>query len=314
MDCGRHCCCRILAFAGVSVGYGIKIFTASAKVAAEFKHPIAGNLFGTFFISLLLLPILIAPVNLLAARTIWAIAAGAMLVFAWVIVNRWVGAASRSRTRRRAWIVPVVGLLDVPLAIPSLDLAQFHGLMVFALAVGLFFAIPLFTLIFSSLIFELPMPDALRPSLLILAAPFAVGFSAYSATAKFLPLPNRRRSHGEGRGQDQQRRPQGIGHWRLEDQSREDEREKWDREEQANRQREDHQPVELRKIERGDRERNIEQADHWHDPRRRRVLDLLAATHPPVYDDPGEDQHGAGGDCPNGTRCEQVDGSDQDRQ
>lgn len=172
----------ILAFVGVAISYSIKVITAPAKVVAEFKHPIAGNLFGTFFISLLLLPILIAPLNLNAARVIWAIAAAAMLVFAWLIVNRWMGSRQQVEHATPAWIVPVVGLLDVPLAIPSLDLAQFHGLMVFALAVGLFFAIPLFTLIFSRLIFEPPMPDALRPSLLILAAPFAVGFSAYSAT------------------------------------------------------------------------------------------------------------------------------------
>lgn len=144
----------ILAFVGVAISYSIKVITAPAKVVAEFKHPIAGNLFGTFFISLLLLPILIAPLNLNAARVIWAIAAAAMLVFAWLIVNRWMGSRQQVEHATPAWIVPVVGLLDVPLAIPSLDLAQFHGLMVFALAVGLFFAIPLFTLIFSRLIFE----------------------------------------------------------------------------------------------------------------------------------------------------------------
>ena len=56
------------------------------------------------------------------------------------------------------------------------------GLMVFALAVGLFFAVPLFTLIFSRLLFEPPLPDALKPSLLILVAPFAVGCSTYIVT------------------------------------------------------------------------------------------------------------------------------------
>ncbi len=55
--------------------------------------------------------------------------------------------------------------------------------MVLALAVGLFFAVPLFTLIFSRLLFEPPMPDALKPSLLILVAPFAVGYSTYTLTA-----------------------------------------------------------------------------------------------------------------------------------
>ena len=55
--------------------------------------------------------------------------------------------------------------------------------MVFTLAVGLFFAVPLFTLIFSRLVFEPPMPDALKPTLLILVAPFAVGYSTYTVTA-----------------------------------------------------------------------------------------------------------------------------------
>jgi tellurite resistance protein len=82
----------------------------------------------------------------------------------------------------------VVGLLDVPLALPSLDLPAMHGVMLASLAIGLFFAIPLFTLIFSRLVFEPPMPDALQPTLLILAAPFAVGLSAYTVTTGTLDL------------------------------------------------------------------------------------------------------------------------------
>jgi tellurite resistance protein len=54
--------------------------------------------------------------------------------------------------------------------------------MVLSLAVGLFFAIPLFTLIFSRLVFEAPMPDALQPTLLIMVAPFSVGYSTYTVT------------------------------------------------------------------------------------------------------------------------------------
>ena len=87
-----------------------------------------------------------------------------------------------------AWIVPVVGLLDVPLALPSLGLPSMHGVMVASLAIGLFFAIPLFTLIFSRLVFEPPIPDALRPTLLILVAPFAVGTSTYAVTVGQIDL------------------------------------------------------------------------------------------------------------------------------
>ena len=41
----------------------------------EFAHPIIGSLFGTVFISLLLLPIIIAPVSLSAARALWVLGA-----------------------------------------------------------------------------------------------------------------------------------------------------------------------------------------------------------------------------------------------
>ena len=50
----------VLAFVAVLAGYIAKSISAPAAVAAEFRHPIAGNLFGTILISLLLLPIVLA--------------------------------------------------------------------------------------------------------------------------------------------------------------------------------------------------------------------------------------------------------------
>jgi tellurite resistance protein len=172
----------VIAFVMVGLGYAVKMATAPAAVRAEFRHPIAGNLFGTVFISLLLLPIVIAPVALLIAQALWIIGAVGMVVFAWMIVSRWMSDRQQVAHATPAWIIPVVGLLDVPLALPSLGLPPMHGVMVLGLAGGLFFAVPLFTLIFSRLVFEPPMPDALLPSLLILVAPFAVGFSTYQTT------------------------------------------------------------------------------------------------------------------------------------
>ena len=170
------------AFVLITGGYLVKLAAAPRAVLAEFRHPIAGNLFGTILISLLLLPILLAPFDLLAAQIMWAAGAVGMVVFAWLIVSRWVSDRQLIAHATPAWIIPVVGLLDVPLALPGLGLPPMHGVMVLSLAVGLFFAVPLFTLILSRLVFEPPMPDALQPSLLILVAPFAVGFSTYVAT------------------------------------------------------------------------------------------------------------------------------------
>lgn len=172
----------VIAFVALAVGYGLKAATAPEAVAQEFRHPIAGNLFGTILISLLLLPITIAPYALRLAQALWIFGAVCMFAFAWLMVTRWMSDRQQVAHATPAWIVPVVGLLDVPLAVPSLDLPPMQGLMVASLAIGLFFAIPLFTLIFSRLVFEAPMPDALQPSLLILVAPFAVGMSAYVVT------------------------------------------------------------------------------------------------------------------------------------
>ncbi len=172
----------VLVFVLVALGYLVKLVTAFAVVRSEFRHPIAGNLFGTLLISLLLLPIVLEPFAHRLAQGVWITGAIGMIGFAWLIVSRWMSDLQQLAHATPAWVIPVVGLLDVPLALPTLGLPPMHGLIVFCLAVGLFFAVPLFTLIFSRLLFAPPMPDALKPSLLILVAPFAVGYSTYVAT------------------------------------------------------------------------------------------------------------------------------------
>jgi tellurite resistance protein len=173
----------ILAFVCVGSVYALKLFTAPAEVLAEFCHPITGCLFGTIPVSLLLLPIVLAQISIAVAQIVWGLGVTAMVIFAWVIVNRWMGDRQLIVHATPAWIIPVVGMLDIPLALPSLELPPMHGIMVLGLSVGLFFALPLFTLIFSRILFEAPMPAASLPSLMILLAPFAVGFSAYVVTS-----------------------------------------------------------------------------------------------------------------------------------
>ena len=151
----------ITAFVALTIGYLVKLVTAPDAVMTEFRHPIAGNLFGTILISLLLLPIVLVRYSLGLAQVMWVLGAVGMFVFAWMIVTRWMSDRQQVAHATPAWIVPVVGLLDVPLALPSLGLPPIHGVMITSLAIGLFFAIPLFTLIFSRLVFEPQIPDAL---------------------------------------------------------------------------------------------------------------------------------------------------------
>lgn len=145
----------VAALVTVLAGYAVKLATAFDAVQAEFRHPIAGNLFGAPLISLLLLDPACAPQPRRRAS---------------VLEHRRRRGSSPSSD---AWTCR---------ALPALGLPPMPGQMAFALAVGLFFAVALFTLIFSRLLFEPPLPDALKPSLLILVAPFAVGCSTYAAT------------------------------------------------------------------------------------------------------------------------------------
>jgi tellurite resistance protein len=173
----------LLTFVFLTVGYGAKIICFPAEALAEFRHPIAGNLFGTFLISLLLLPILLAPRALILARAMWILGALGISLFSWLIVSRWLSQRQLLAHATPAWIVPVVGVLDVPLALPALQWPPLPGLILVCIAIGFFFAVPLFTMIFSRLLFEEPMPAVLQPSLLILVAPFSVGFSTYVLAA-----------------------------------------------------------------------------------------------------------------------------------
>jgi tellurite resistance protein len=172
-----------LDFVFVAVAYLLKAATSARNVLAELAHPVSGSLFGTVFVSMLLMPLILASHSLLLARAVWVLGAIGMLVFAVAVIGRWLGGRQELTHATPAWIVPVVGLLDLPMAMPQLGLAQYREPMIMALAVGLFFTVPIFTMVFARLLFAERLPDPLQPTLLILTAPFSVGYSAYETVA-----------------------------------------------------------------------------------------------------------------------------------
>ena len=178
----------LVTFVVLSAGYLTKLVTAPEAVLAEYRHPVASSLFGTFIISLVLTPMVMAPAYAPIARTLWVSGAVAALIFAWLMVSRWMGGRQSVVDAAPAWLIPVVGILNVPLALPILGWSSCHSLMIIGLAIGLFFAVSTFTIIFSRLVFQPPLPAGLQPSVMILVAPFAVGFSAYVTTTGHVDL------------------------------------------------------------------------------------------------------------------------------
>ena len=64
----------VVAFVLMVAGYAIKLVTAFGAVREEFRHPIAGNLFGTILISLLQLTIVVEPFAHHLAQFVWVAA------------------------------------------------------------------------------------------------------------------------------------------------------------------------------------------------------------------------------------------------
>ncbi|PAF43838.1 SLAC1 anion channel family protein [Helicobacter sp. 11S03491-1] len=170
----------ILAFVILAIAYGLKIITNFDSFCSEFKNPILKGFFGTFIISLLLLPMVIYHYSPLIAMIMWIIGVILMLLFAWHMVSFWICSKQEQGHVTPAWIIPVVGTLDIPLASHLFGFYQrVYYLNVLALCIGLFFALPIITLILSRILLVDKLPNKLMPTLMILVAPFSVGFSAY---------------------------------------------------------------------------------------------------------------------------------------
>jgi tellurite resistance protein len=78
-----------------------------------------------------------------------------------------------------AWLIPGVASLDIAVTGAHMPMAWAPELNLAALAIGAVVALVLYTLILFRLATQPALAPAMTPSLMILVAPFAVGFLAY---------------------------------------------------------------------------------------------------------------------------------------
>lgn len=168
----------IIVFIILSIAYIIKMISSTQSFKDEFNSALTKGFFGTFIIAVLLLPIVIYEWVPKVAFFLWIIGVILMFLFAVHMVIFWFNNSQNITHVTPAWVIPVVGTLDIPLA-QNLFHLNTQDIGIAALGIGLFFAIPIFTIIKTKLLFNDPMPDKLVPTLMILLAPFSVGFSAY---------------------------------------------------------------------------------------------------------------------------------------
>jgi tellurite resistance protein len=167
-------------FVLLALGYLLKAARHPAAVRAEFGHPVSGNFFGTIAISILLLSAVIAPYAPATAQAVWTV--GTLLTFGLglVVVSRLLRGGTDGAQMVPAWIIPGVATLDIPVTGGQLTMAWAGEVNLLAAAVGVVLALVLLTLIVHRLAHHAPLAPPMTPSLMILVAPFAVGFLAYT--------------------------------------------------------------------------------------------------------------------------------------
>lgn len=170
----------VLIFIALSIGYISKWFLYPKKVVNEFMHPISGNFFGTITISILLLSSVLGSYSQVLGQVIWIIGMVTTLTLSFIIVSRLLNGDQEQGNAVPAWLIPGVATIDIVVAGGTMPFPWAHEINLLSLAIGGIVALVFFTMILSRLIHQAPLPAGLRPSMIIMIAPFEVGFLGYT--------------------------------------------------------------------------------------------------------------------------------------
>lgn len=170
----------VIVFLVLSAGYIVKAVKHPDAVISEFRHPIAGNFFGTITIGILLLSTVVAELSQTLSEVVWTVGSIATVVLSFTIASRLLQGKIDATHAVPAWLIPGVATLDITVAGGTMPMAWAHEVNMFALAVGTMIALLFFTMIMSRMIHHEPLTAGMVPSLMILMAPFEVGFLAYT--------------------------------------------------------------------------------------------------------------------------------------
>jgi len=172
----------VAMFVLLCIAYAAKAILHPQAVHNEFRHPIAGNFFGTVNIAVLLMSSVVAPLSAALSQGLWCLGVAMTVALAFTLVSRLLRGKVDAGHALPAWLIPGVATLDITVAGGALPMAWAREINLFAMAVGTMVALVFFTMIMSRLIHHHEkLANEMVPSLMILIAPFEVGFLAYTA-------------------------------------------------------------------------------------------------------------------------------------
>jgi tellurite resistance protein len=169
-----------LIFVLLTLGYLTKWVKHPEAVRADFNHPIISNFFGTVTIALLLLSAVATPHHPVLGQALWILGSALTVLLAGLVVFRLFSGSQDPMNAVPAWLIPGVATLDIAVTGAHMPMAWAAEFNLFALAVGAVVALVFFSQIFSRLVHQPAMAKGMVPSLMVLIAPFEVGFLAYT--------------------------------------------------------------------------------------------------------------------------------------
>lgn len=170
----------ILVFIVLSLGYLGKAIKFPDAVQAEFSHPIAGNFFGTITIGTLLISSVLGSYSATLQQWVWGLGVLETLMLGLLIVSRLLKGGMAHASVVPAMLIPGVASLDIAVAGGTMPMAWAHEVNLLGAAIGGIIAVVFFVMIFSRLVHGEALPAGMLPSLMIMIAPFEVGFLAYA--------------------------------------------------------------------------------------------------------------------------------------
>ncbi len=168
----------ILAFLAIAGAYGLKAIRFPAAAKADWIHPVRIAFFPAATVGLILVGTATLPTVPGLGALIWMIGTALHLAMTLTVVATWIGHRPFEPVHMNpAWFIAAVGNVIVPVAGMRLGYVELSW---FFFATGIVFWIILVTLVFNRLIFHSPLPERLMPTLMILVAPPAIGFVAWT--------------------------------------------------------------------------------------------------------------------------------------
>lgn len=161
--------------------YVVKWSRYPSRVREEFEHPVTVGFFGTIAIGLLLLSNVLIPYSAAGSLIVWLIGAAASWLIGGIVLYRLLQGEVDAIHAAPVWLIPGVAALDIVVTRSAAPYPWAEELLLLSLGIGSVIAVLFLTLIFARLIHRSALPVAMSPSLMILAAPFEVGFLAYTA-------------------------------------------------------------------------------------------------------------------------------------